>query len=202
MSRREIIMYYALLLYFTLFLAAAFVWPTWRLWRRDGVNGLVLARDDSAHGVVSRWFKGLIMAIFALLISLAAGTGPALFAPVGWLQRETIWLAGWVLLIASLILIVAAQAHMAQSWRIGFDASAQPQLISSGLFARSRNPIFLGMRINMLGLFLALPNAVTLAIALLGEALIAVQVRLEEEYLGAALGNDYAAYCKTVPRWM
>jgi protein-S-isoprenylcysteine O-methyltransferase Ste14 len=191
-----------LLLYFILFLAVAFVCPTWRLWRREGINGLVLARDDSAHGVVGRWFKGLIVAIMTLLICLALGVSPSLFAPVGWLLLDGVVLAGWALLILSLILIVIAQAHMAQSWRIGFDASAQPELVKAGLFARSRNPIFLGMRINMLGLFLVLPNAVTLAIALLGEALIAVQVRLEEEYLGAALGNDYAAYCKTVPRWM
>jgi protein-S-isoprenylcysteine O-methyltransferase Ste14 len=195
-------MHNALLPYFILFLAVAFVWPTWRLWRREGINGLVLARDDSAHGVVSRWFKGLIVAIIALLVSLALGVSPSLFAPVSWLQLEGISLAGWVLLIISLVLIVIAQADMAQSWRIGFDASAQPQLVSNGLFAQSRNPIFLGMRINMLGLFLVLPNAVTLAIVLLGEALIAVQVRLEEEYLGAALGSDYAAYCNTVPRWM
>ncbi len=39
----------ALLTYYTLVLASAFVWPTWRLWRRERINALVLPRDDTAR---------------------------------------------------------------------------------------------------------------------------------------------------------
>jgi hypothetical protein len=58
-------MHIALFLFYVLFFAAAFVWPTWRLWRRDGVNALVLPRDDSPHGLVGNWFRLVLLALFA-----------------------------------------------------------------------------------------------------------------------------------------
>ena len=98
--------------------------------------------------------------------------------------------------------MIVAQAQMGASWRIGIDAAAQPPLVRSGLFALSRNPIFLGMRLALLGLFLALPTGATLAILLLGEVLMQVQVRLEEAHLGEALGEDYEAYRRDTRRWL
>ena len=70
------------------------------------------------------------------------------------------------------------------------------------MYRISRNPIFLGMRATLLGFFLALPNAVTLAIVVLGEALIQIQVRLEEEFLGAKHGARYAEYQRRTRRWL
>ena len=63
-------------------------------------------------------------------------------------------------------------------------------------------PVFLGMRATLLGLFLVLPNAVTLAIVVLGEALIQIQVRLEEEFLSAKHGTRYAEYQRSTRRWL
>ena len=191
-----------LLTYFVLFFMAAFVWPTLRLWRRERVNALVLPRDDSAHGVIATWFRALIGGVFAVLAALAAGLPGDAFGRLAWLDGPVAGSTGWVLLVASLIWIVAAQAHMGRSWRIGIDTASRPPLVRTGLFGRSRNPIFLGMRLNLAGLFLVLPNAFTLAAFLLGEALIQVQVRLEEAHLGAVFGRDYDAYRQTVPRWL
>lgn len=72
----------------------------------------------------------------------------------------------------------------------------------SGLFALSRNPIFLGMRLALLGLFLVLPTGATLVILLVGEALMQVQVRLEEAHLTEALGAQYEAYRGATRRWL
>ena len=58
------------------------------------------------------------------------------------------------------------------------------------------------MRLNLAGLFLVLPNAATLALFLLAEALIQVQVRLEEAHLSTAIGETYAEYRRAVPRWI
>ncbi len=109
---------------------------------------------------------------------------------------------GFTLHNISLIWIAAAQAQMGSSWRIGIDTQNQTKLVQTGLFRLSRNPIFLGMRLNLLGLFLVLPNAVTLVILLLGDALIQIQVRLEETHLSEAHGEGYQAYCQQVRRWL
>ncbi|UQN08066.1 isoprenylcysteine carboxylmethyltransferase family protein [Deinococcus sp. QL22] len=66
----------------------------------------------------------------------------------------------------------------------------------------SRNPIFLGMRLNLLGLFLVLPLAVTLTILVAGKLLMQIQVRLEEAYLSGAHGQAYKQYQQQVRRWL
>jgi protein-S-isoprenylcysteine O-methyltransferase Ste14 len=115
---------------------------------------------------------------------------------------EVVHQVGYVLLLVSLGWITTAQYQMGRSWRIGFKDDDIPELVTSGLFARSRNPIFLGMCVTLLGLFLVFPCAVTLAILALSEALIAIQVRLEEAHLRKSLGDKYLAYAAVTPRWI
>ena len=191
-----------LLAYFALFFALAFFWPTWRLWRRHGTNALVLPRDDSAQGVVGRWFRLTLVAIPIVLVPIGIGAPLDVLGRLEWIESEVLRLVGWVILALCLVWVIAAQAQMGASWRIGIDAAAQPPLVRSGLFALSRNPIFLGMRLALLGLFLTLPTGATLAILLLGEALMQVQVRLEEAHLTGALGGEYEAYRRTTRRWL
>jgi protein-S-isoprenylcysteine O-methyltransferase Ste14 len=191
-----------LLPYFLVFFAAAFVLPTWRVWRRDGTNALVLPRDDSAFGVIGVWFKILIGSILVLCASVAIGVSPNAMGALEWANHSWLNLLGAILLVVTLVWVVIAQANMGQSWRIGIDQKVASKLVTSGLFARSRNPIFLGMRINMLGLFFILPNAPTLAILLASEILMGVQVRLEEAHLSETMGQPYLDYCARVRRWL
>lgn len=195
-------MHVTLFLFYVLFFAAAFVWPTWRLWRRDRVNALVLPRDDSPHGLVGNWFRLVLLALFAGLAALAAGLPAHAFGELTWLQVEPVRTSGWVIMLVSLGWIVLAQLQMGRSWRIGIDTRDQPPLVKTGVFAISRNPIFLGMRVNLLGLLLAFPNALTLSAWLLGEVLMQVQVRLEEQHLEESLGEPYRAYRSSVRRWL
>ena len=191
----------ALLSYYLAFFAIAFVWPTWRLWRAERINALVLPFDDTAYGVVSKGFRLLILGLFAVLISAVWLPGD-LFGYLPWLDHAAVRIAGAGLLLVSLVLIVVAQAQMGRSWRIGIDTGRRTALVQTGVFARSRNPIFLSMRINLFGLLLVWPNAATIAAFLLGEVLMQVQVRLEEDHLGRMLGTEYEDYRRQTPRWV
>jgi protein-S-isoprenylcysteine O-methyltransferase Ste14 len=110
--------------------------------------------------------------------------------------------AGWGLLLATLPWIVAAQSQMGRHWRVGIDRTNETSLVVKGLFRWSRNPIFLAMRVNMLGLFLAMPTAVTLALLMCSELTVQVQVRLEEQFLLSKHGAAYENYCRQVRRWL
>jgi protein-S-isoprenylcysteine O-methyltransferase Ste14 len=192
----------ALLIYYALILALAFVWPTLRLWRRERINALALPRDDTAEGVIGIWFKGLIAAVAAVLAMIALGVSPQRLGELAWLNSASADGIGWILLLVSLLVITIAQANMGRAWRIGIDDTNTPMLARAGLFRWSRNPIFLGLRLNLLGLFLILPNAATLVIWLVSEALMQVQVRLEEEHLARTFGDTYADYQGAVRRWV
>ena len=91
---------------------------------------------------------------------------------------------------------------MRESWRIGIDEENKTELITSGFFAFSRNPIFLGIMIANVGLFLVLPNAFTLLIISLSTISINTQIRLEEEFLTQEHGEQYISYKSKVNRWL
>lgn len=109
---------------------------------------------------------------------------------------------GVALLLVSLVWTVLAQAQMGESWRIGIDEEHHTPLVQRGVFGVSRNPIFLGMMLTVLGLFIVIPNAFTLLVLVMGVVLIQLQVRLEEEFLAETHGDEYAEYRMRVRRWV
>jgi protein-S-isoprenylcysteine O-methyltransferase Ste14 len=109
---------------------------------------------------------------------------------------------GVVFLLVSLVWTIIAQAQMGEAWRIGVDTEHRTPLIQTGIFRISRNPIYIGVVITLSGLFLIIPNAITLLILVVGIVLIGVQIRLEEEHLGKMYSKQYAEYCGRVRRWL
>ena len=193
----------ALLFYFIVYLLLAFVWRSLVVYKRSGQNPLVLPARDDAYGYVGRAFKVLVILVASIVVLNATAPGSvSLLGPLTPLQTSTFVVLGWVLLAVSLVFLLIAQAQMGNSWRIGIDEKTRTELVRTGLFACSRNPIFLAMRINLLGLFLVLPNAVTLALVTTGEVLMQVQVRLEEVHLQSLHGTHYEEYTSGVRRWL
>lgn len=193
---------YTLLTYLIVYLTVAFVLPTYRVWKRTGLNPVTFGGTDSAHDYVGMLFK-MVMLIL-LLATGARALLPAVdeyLTPISWLEIDLLRYVGYALLLASLVWVVTAQFQMADSWRIGIDSS-KTQLASTGLFGVSRNPIFLGMMGTLLGLLLVLPNALTLTIFALGFALMQIQVRLEEEFLRRSQEGEYEEYANRVRRWL
>lgn len=193
---------YTLLTYLIVYLTVAFVLPTYRVWKRTGLNPVTFGGTDSAHDYVGMLFK-MVMLIL-LLATGARALLPAVdeyLIPISWLEIDLFRYVGYALLLASLVWVVTAQVQMADSWRIGIDSS-KTQLVSTGLFGVSRNPIFLGMMGTLLGLLLVLPNALTLTIFALGFALMQIQVRLEEEFLRRSQEGEYEEYANRVRRWL
>ena len=190
-------------IYFVVYFAAAFFWRSYRVWKQTGVNPYVLGKTDNAHDFIGKIFRLTSGLSVVVIILYATSTSWYQYlAPIIWLQRSALRWCGLLLLVLSLIWIAIAQAQMGSSWRIGIDAKRQTTLVHHGLFRLSRNPIFLGMRVNLLGFFLVLPNAATLLILILGDVLMQIQVRLEEEYLRQVHGKEYQQYCRQTRRWI
>lgn len=189
-------------LFFAAYIAAAFVWPTMRTYKRTGINPLVLGRSDDAYDYIGRCFKSVLLLV---PIAIVCAWFPRLYAhlmPMPYLQHPAVQYAGIALCLLSLLWTVIAQAQMGRSWRIGIDRERQTDLVQSGVFRVSRNPIFLGMVTTLVGFFLLLPNAVSLVVLVCGYMLIQIQIRLEEAHLQKSHGEAYAAYRKTTRRFL
>lgn len=192
-----------LLIYLITFYGTAFFWRSWQTWRTTGVNPYRLNHGDPIHrrlGVLYRFITASIAVTVLIYSFLPDWYG--LLTSIQWLQIEAVKNIGIAFLIFSLIWVLAAQAQMGGSWRIGIDTENQTALVTDGIFGVSRNPIFFGMRFNLMGLFLILPNAVTLLLWILGDVIIQLQVLMEEEFLQKQHGRSYDQYCQQVRRWI
>ncbi|KYH07374.1 beta-carotene 15,15'-monooxygenase [Chryseobacterium cucumeris] len=190
-------------LYFILFFIISFVGISYKVARQIGKNPNVLPKDDSAYGLVGLYFKLVLFALFIytiLLLFFPKDIFPAFKINV--LEYDLIQYIGLGLMMMALIWVVIAQLQMKNSWRIGIDNSAKTELITHGLFRFSRNPIFLGMIISLIGFFLAFPTVIAFAFLLTGSMLMQIQIRLEEEYLLKEHGQIYIAYKKKVRRML
>ncbi|MDI9365450.1 MAG: isoprenylcysteine carboxylmethyltransferase family protein [Flavobacterium sp.] len=187
--------------YFIVYFGIAFVAKSVIVAKRIGKNPLVLPKDDSAYGLIGFYFK--LTLIFMFIYVLLFAFIPSLydkFLPIQQLEILTIKYIGLGFLGFALIWTIIAQDHMKNSWRIGIDTETKTELITSGLFQFSRNPIFFGMILSLVGLFLTTPNALTTIFLILGYVLIQIQIRLEEEFLTNQHGQKYMTYKQKVRR--
>ncbi len=143
----------------------------------------------------------VVLTLAIIIYAFAPNFYPYLL-PIVWLENRTVQLVGIALLLVSLVWTILAQIQMGNSWRIGIDEEKETALVQSGLFRFSRNPIFLGMQVTLLGFFLAMPNALTLLILAVGFVLMQIQVRLEEEFLAGTHGTEYEDFKRAVRRWL
>jgi len=193
----------ALPIYFVLYFGIAFVAKSIIVAKRIGKNPLVLPKDDSAYGLLGRYFKITMGLLFIYIILFGLVSDPQeFFIPLGLFNDSLSTNLGLILLAFSLIWTIVAQHHMKESWRIGIDRESKTELITTGLFGYSRNPIFLGLMLSMAGLLLVTPNVMTLIFYIVSYILIQIQIRLEEEFLEGVYGQEYLNYKAMVRRFL
>jgi protein-S-isoprenylcysteine O-methyltransferase Ste14 len=183
------------------YLLISFVVPSIRVYKQTGINPVTFGNSDNAHDYIGGVMK-LITGILVLTVFFHS-LFPGLYnwlVPIPYLQNSIVQVAGLILAHLALFWIVLAQQQMKNSWRIGIDEKNKTGLVTHGLFAYSRNPVFLGMLFSVLGLFLVLPNLLTFFVAGSSYIIIQIQIRLEEVFLQKQHGDAYALYRATVRR--
>ena len=83
------------------------------------------------------------------------------------------------------------------------DPSRASSLVSSGIFGRSRNPMYLGMLILLTAWAIWLGNAANvITLYLFFSFMTRFQIKPEEEALIKLFGEEYEAWCEKVSRWI
>lgn len=114
-------------------------------------------------------------------------------------------LVAWVgvgLCATAVLILVLSLVSFGKSFRVGIDVEKPGQLITTGIFAVSRNPIYVGFWLFLLGQLLVFPNWVPLVYLLAGSWLFHRQVRREEEFLREHYGGEFVEYCGRVRRYV
>jgi protein-S-isoprenylcysteine O-methyltransferase Ste14 len=189
--------------YLVSYFAVAILWRSIAVWRRTGINPYVIGRSDSAYDYIGVIFKLVFGLLAAAILLFSVFTRFYIYAmPIAWLDYAFVRWIGLILLFVSFAWTAFSQIQMGASWRIGIDKENRTELVGKGIFTVSRNPIFLGMRVGLLAIFLIIPSAITLLALVLGDVLLQIQVRLEEEHLRNLHGEAYENYRGQVRRWI
>jgi protein-S-isoprenylcysteine O-methyltransferase Ste14 len=168
--------------------------------RTTGSSGIASLRRAPAMEVLGALVFGVGIALGAANPVLAASDA---IEPWEGLDTTAAHAAGFVLCAVGIIGTFASQMAMGASWRIGVDPEERTELVTGGLFALARNPIYTFMLIAWIGFFLLVPTWLALAAGVLLFAGVQIQVRLvEEPYLLESHGEPYRAWASRVGRFV
>ena len=115
---------------------------------------------------------------------------------------------GWIggALIAAGVVVVALGVARFRRQRTTVDPrdpAKASALVTSGIFGLTRNPMYLGMLLALLGTGTALGSGGAVLLALLFVPLItALQIRAEEAAMRKLFGAHYDDYAARVRRWL
>lgn len=165
-----------------------------------------------ALGVGKRGLRRVVefgfLVIFALWVIEVLATSLALDwrvfpAPLQWrlLDASPLRIAGVALVTAGSGVFILALASFGESWRVGIDAKTPGGLVTSGMFALSRNPIFVFLDLYAFGTFLINGTLGFLLFALVLAIGVHYQILQEESFLRRTYGTAYQDYSRKTPRY-
>jgi protein-S-isoprenylcysteine O-methyltransferase Ste14 len=154
---------------------------------------------DSAHK--SGWEIAEVVFGVPFLISIAIQfTAP--FSLQQGILRQALIPAGIVLILIGIGLVVLARREFAYFSQPTDPGHPTSKVVKTGVFAISRNPLYLGSVLVFLGIALALNMFWALVMLLLSIILCHyVLIIPEEQYLEAKFGKEYKEYTASVHRW-
>lgn len=140
-----------------------------------------------------------------LAVTIAAGVILDWLVPIGLLAAlpavSRIVVGGVLFVLGASVLVAARQAFVKAGTNIRPDMPTTA-LITSGLFAHSRNPIYQGASIALLGLGLMLASDWIVVLTVPTLVLLHYGVVLREErYLERKFGEAYRRYRAAIPRY-
>ncbi len=139
----------------------------------------------------------IALAIIALGVALGE-LFPAEIIPAPWQ-----YIAGGIIIAASLLLVASAFRRFGQAKTPVPTYRTPTTLVTSGVYAITRNPIYLSMMLLIMGLGVTLDNIWLFLLAAIFQQIIRWGViAREEKYLEAKFGEEYRSFKEQTRRWI
>jgi len=166
------------------------------LLRRAGTTAMHFGNIDKKDFLIPP------VALFYFYTIFAAAFNWPLVSTQKFFQSEIVGWVGVALCFGGLLILVLSLVSFGKSFRVGIDVDRPDKLVTKGLFAFSRNPIYVGFALVLVGQFLVFPNWIPLAYLVAGVLLCHRQVLREEEFMREQYGQEYVEYCARVRRYV
>lgn len=159
------------------------------------------SKDSDPHDGASVRFPPPLVPLIALgLGELLRRFVQPLPIPVPGLARIGL---GLLLLTAGVLLIAAALGLFRRSGQNPEPWASTPEIISTGIYRFSRNPMYLSLGLLQAGIGVLLANAwMVLFVPIVWAVIYRIAIRHEEAYLERKFGGAYTDYKQSVRRWV
>jgi protein-S-isoprenylcysteine O-methyltransferase Ste14 len=166
------------------------------LMKRTGIRAMHFGRIDKTDFLIPPFALFYFYTVFAAAFNLPIVSTQRFF------HSDIISWVGVFLCFGGLVLLLLSLVSFGQSFRVGIDIDHPDKLVTTGVFAFSRNPIYVAFGFVLLGQFLVFPNWILLTYFAAGIWLFHRQVLREEEVMSRQYGQEYAEYCNRVRRYL
>jgi protein-S-isoprenylcysteine O-methyltransferase Ste14 len=173
---------------------------------KRNINPIAIGRGK--HGLAWAFellgFAGLVVWMVEILL-YAFHAGFHIFPPpldVQLIDSQLAKIVGVNLITFGLIIFMMAYVSFGDSWRVGVDLECPGSLVTKGIFALSRNPIYVFINLWFFGIFLINGTLIFLIFAVLAAALQHWQITQEEAFLTKLYGQPYRDYCSRTGRYV
>lgn len=141
----------------------------------------------------------LSVSMAALLMFAFRGVLPEPMTWQLWPQTAFTFWTGAAVMLAGLIFAVWARIHLGRFWSGAITLKEGHRLIRSGPYQFVRNPIYTGILTGVAGTAIALGQVCGLVALAILFIVYSWKIHREERLLAGEFGEEYAAYCRTVP---
>jgi protein-S-isoprenylcysteine O-methyltransferase Ste14 len=163
---------------------------------RKGIKAMHFGGIDKKDFLILPFALFYFYVVFAAAFNLPTVSRQELF------HSGIVSLVGVFFCLAGLFLLFLSLVSFGKSFRVGIDQDHSDELVMTGIFAFSRNPIYVAFGLVLLGQFLMFSNWILLVYMVAAAWLFHRQVSREEEYLRNRYGQQYSAYSERVRRYL
>lgn len=118
------------------------------------------------------------------------------YTPPFWLQ-----LIGFFISLFSFILLISGYYYLGNNWRVGVDDESIDKLVTNGIFAYTRNPIYLFFNLFWLGIFIINGDIILFFLFVVLSITLHLLILKEEEFLERKFRDLYTNYKQSTPRY-
>ncbi len=166
------------------------------LLRKTGTSAVHFGKIDKTDFLIPPFALFYFYIVFAAAFDLPSVSTQTFF------RSEVISWVGVFLCLVGLTLLLLSLLSFGKNFRVGIDVDHSDKLVTTGVFAFSRNPIYVAFGCVLLGQFLVFSNWILLVYLAAGIWLFHRQVLREEEFLQGRYGREYVEYCGRIKRYL
>ena len=180
----------------TILLLLGMVWGRVLMLRGKGIKAFKFGGVDKKDFLIPPFALFYFYLVFAAAFNFPSVSRQEFF------RSEIISWIGAIFCLAGLIFFFLSLISFGKSFRVGIDEDCPDKLVTSSIFAISRNPIYVAFGFILLGQFLLYPNWILLVYLFAASWLINRQVLREEIFLKDHYGEQYSEYSRRVRRYL